>query len=162
MRADLKLSAIFSLSVSGGVADEWYRVMLRPDEWVEDEIPSWETRVNARAKLFKLVWVSASGYYSSRSDGWSALEVNEPQWGADFSASADLFDRRLSFYLNFHDIFNSERWGTISVNPYAPSTSSNTTNSQCVTFGVTLRFGKMELGDSSKEGIQGGGQKGGK
>lgn len=162
--ARFRFSALFSVNLSGGLTDSWYRVQVRPDEWFEDAMTSWNMRLSARAKLFNLIWVSASGYYNSRSHGWSVLSIQEPRWGMDCSASADLFDRKLSFYLNFNDIFNTANWNSTSINPYSPSTSNYTYNSQYITFGVTFRFGKMDLGDSSKEGIQesSGSGKGGK
>ena len=92
--------------------------------------------------------------------GWTVLSVSEPRWGMDLSASADLFDRKLSIYLNANDIFNTAHWGSTSINPYSPSTDNSTYNSQYITFGITLRFGKMELADSGKEGIQESGGKG--
>ena len=152
--ARLRFSALYSVSLSGGLNDNWYRVQVRPGEWVEDAMTSWNVRLNGRAKLFNLVWVSVSGYYRSRSHGWSVFSVYEPRWGVDVSASADFFDRKLSVYLNANDIFHTEGWGSTSINPYNPSNSSSTYNSQYITFGITLRFGKMDLGDSSKEGIQ--------
>lgn len=152
--ARLRFSALFDMSLSGGLKDSWYRVQVRPYEWYEDQMTSWNVRLNGRAKLFNLVWVSMSGYYNSRSHGWSVLSVEEPRWGMDLGASADLFDRKLSFYFEFNDIFNTFQWNSTSINPYSPSNSNYTYNSQYITFGVTLRFGKMDLGDSSKEGIQ--------
>ena len=147
-------TAVFNLTFSISAKDSWYRVMLHPGEWMEDEMAGWNTRLYARAKLFNLVWVSVSGYYRSRSHGWSVLEIEEPGYGMDLGASADLFDRMLSFYINVNDVFNTANWNSTSINPYAPSTSNYTYNSQYITFGVTLRFGKMELSNSGREGIQ--------
>lgn len=159
-----RFSALFSMTLSGGVTDDWYRTLVRPGEWMEDEMASWNVRLNARAKLFNLVWVSTSAYYASRSHGWSALQISEPRFGMDVSASADLFDRKLTFYLNINDLFNTANYNTSYINPYSPSTSSYTYNSQSISFGITLRFGRMDLGNSSNEGIQAssGGAQGGK
>lgn len=155
-------SALFSMSLSGTIKNDWYRTMVHTDEWMEDEKTSFDIRLNTRVKVFNLIWLSATGYYSSQSHGWSAFQISEPRWGAEFSASADLFDRKLSFYLNVYDIFHSYSWNSSSINPYAPSSRNSSFNSQSITFGITLRFGKMELGDSSKEGIVSSGQQGGK
>ena len=159
-----RFSALFSMTLSGGVTDDWYRTLVRPGEWMEDEMASWNVRLNARAKLFNLVWVSTSAYYASRSHGWSALQISEPRFGMDVSASADLFDRKLTFYLNINDLFNTANYNSSYINPYSPSTSSYTYNSQSISFGITLRFGRMDLGNSSNEGIQAssGGAQGGK
>lgn len=152
--ARYRFSANCNVSLNGRLNDNWYRVQVRPGEWIEDAMTSWRVYLDGRAKLFNLVWVSLEGYYNSRGHGWSVLEISEPRWGMDFSASADFFDRKLSVYLNFYDIFNTANWNSTSINPYSPSTDNYTYNSQYISFGITLRFGKMDLGDSSKEGIQ--------
>lgn len=161
--ARYRFSANLSVTLSGGAEDDWYSTLVRPDERMEDEMASWNIRLSARARLFKVVWLSASTHYSSRSHGWDALDIDEPNFGADLSASADFFNRKLSVYVNVNDIFNTEGWNTSSINPYMPSTDNYKYNSQYISFGVTLRFGKMELGNSRQEGIQSGGSgKGGK
>lgn len=163
VHARYRFSANCNVSLNGRLNDNWYRVQVRPGEWVEDAMTSWRVYLDGRAKIFNLVWLSLNGYYNSRGHGWSLLEINEPRWGMDFSASADFFDRKLSVYLNVNDIFNTAHWNSTSINPYSPSTDNYTYNSQYISFGVTLRFGKMDLADRSKEGIQassGGGGKG--
>ena len=156
-----RFSAYFTLGLSSGIRDNWYRIMVRPDEWFEDQMTSWNIRVNASAKLFNLVWVSANTHYNSRSHGWSSLSLNEPSWGVDISASADLFNRMLSLYLNINDLFNTETQNQSSINPYMPSVANKKNMSQYITFGVTLRFGKMELRNSGQEGIQAASNNGG-
>ena len=86
-----------------------------------------------------------------------ALDIGEPYKSLDLGLSADFFDRRLSLYLNVDDIFDWNEWGSSSINPYYTSSSTSKYTSRYVTFGLTLRFGKMELADRSREGIQSGG-----
>ena len=38
--ARLRFSALFSMSLSAGLNDNWYRVQVRPDEWVENAMTS--------------------------------------------------------------------------------------------------------------------------
>lgn len=159
--ARYRFSGNLSVTLSGGAEDDWYSTLVRPDEKFEDELAAWNMRLSTRARLFKVLWVSVSGYYSSRSHGWSALSINEPSFGASISASADLFDRKLSIYLIANDIFNTQAWNSSEINPYMPSTSNYKYTSQYISFGITLRFGKMELGNSGQEGIQSSGSRGG-
>lgn len=59
--------------------------------------------------------------------------------------STDLFDRRLSLFLNINDLFGTVRKGGESTNPYNPSTSESTLTSQYVSFGLTWRIGRTEM-----------------
>jgi hypothetical protein len=103
-----------------------------------------------------------SGDYSSRAiSPWSLMYISEPRKGINLGASADFFDRKLSLYLNCNDIFNWNGWGSTTENPYMSTTSQNKWNSRYITFGLTLRFGKMELESRAKTGAteeSGGGQ----
>ena len=146
-------SGLFNVRLTCGVSDSWYRLQVRPGEWVEDEMASWSIRVRLWTKLWNKVEVFASGNYSSRGHSpWSLMEVNESRKGIDLGASADFWNRKLSLYLNISDIFNWNNWGSTSTNYYNSSTSVYKWNSRYITFGVTLRFGKMELESRAKTG----------
>lgn len=144
--------AFFNVRLSGGITDDWYRVQVRPGKWVEDEMLAWNVRLRVWAKLWKKVEVFASGHYNSRSHGWSALEIDNPRKGIDLGMSADFFDRKLSLYLNASDIFDWNNWSTSSINPYNTSSSTYKYTSRYITFGATLRFGKMELEGQARTG----------
>jgi hypothetical protein len=71
---------------------------------------------------------------------------------------ADFFKRKLSAYVNVQDIFN---WGkkigsgSSNIGPYLLSESNSyTLNSRYISAGITLRFGKMELENRTKEGSE--------
>ena len=68
--------------------------------------------------------------------------------------SADFFDRKLSLYFNASDIFNWNSWGTTNINPYNTTISDSKYKSRYVTFGVTLRLGKMELESRAQTGAR--------
>lgn len=59
--------------------------------------------------------------------------------------STDLFDRRLSLFLNVADLFDTVRTGGSSLNPYNPSVSESTTESRYISFGLTWRIGRTEM-----------------
>ncbi|MBP5540692.1 MAG: outer membrane beta-barrel protein [Bacteroidales bacterium] len=63
----------------------------------------------------------------------------------DCGVSTDLFDKRLSLFLNVNDLFNTVRTGGESVNPYNPSTSESVHTSRYVSFGLTWRLGRTEM-----------------
>ncbi len=116
-------------------------------------MPSWNVRLKVWTKLWEKVEFFVSGNYSSRAlSPWSLMYINEPRKGINLGASADFFDRKLSLYLNCNDIFNWNNWGSTTANPYMSTTSISKWNSRYITFGATLRFGKMELESRSKTG----------
>ena len=146
-------TAFFNVRLSGGISDDWYRVVVREGQPpVEDEMLSWNVRCKVWAKLWKKMEVFATCYYNSPSHGWSKLAINHERKGFDLGMSADFWDRRLSLYFNAHDLFNWNRWGTTVINPYYSSTSDDKYNSRYISFGATLRFGKMELESRARTG----------
>lgn len=157
VNAMLRPTAFLNIRLSPSLTDSWYRVMVRPGSWVEDHRTSWGISGRVWAKLWNRLEVFVSGRYRSRGHGWSVLDISEPYKSLDLGLSADFFDRRLSLYLNVDDIFDWNEWGSSSLNPYYTSSSTSKYTSRYVTFGLTLRFGKMELADRSREGIQSGG-----
>lgn len=144
--------AFFNVRFSGGITDDWYRVQVRPGKWVEDEMLAWNMRLRVWAKLWKKVEVFASGHYNSRCHGWEPLSISNPSKGIDLGMSADFFDRKLSLYLNASDIFDWNNWSGSSINPYYISDETYKYTSRYITFGATLRFGKMELEDQARTG----------
>ena len=155
-------SGFFNVRLNGGVSYRWYNLQVRPDEWVEKGMPSWNVRLKVWTKVWNKVELFVSGDYSSRAiSPWSLMYISEPRKGINLGASADFFDRKLSLYLNCNDIFNWNGWGSTTENPYMSTTSQNKWNSRYITFGLTLRFGKMELESRAKTGAteeSGGGQ----
>ena len=77
--------------------------------------------------------------------------MNEPNWGVDCGLAADLFDRRLSLYLNANDIFKSRSTGTGSLNPYPSSSYNYSFNSRYISLGLTWRIGRMELEEKASQ-----------
>lgn len=146
-------SGFFNVRLNGGVAYRWYRLQVRPDEWTEKGMPSWNVRLKIWTKLWQKVELFVSGDYSSRSiSPWGLMNISEPRKGINLGASADFFNRKLSLYLNCNDIFNWNNWGSSTDNPYYNTTNINKWNSRYITFGATLRFGKMELESRAKTG----------
>ena len=118
------------------------------DKW------SWSVRVNAWAKLFNQLQVTASANYNSPTI--SLMSERKARYFLNMGLRSDFFNRRLSVFVNVQDIFN---WGarigsgSSNTNPYYLSDSTRKMlNSRYVSAGFTLRFGKMELEQRAKEG----------
>ena len=115
---------------------------------------SWSVRVNAWAKIFNQVQLTASANYTSPT--LSLMSERKARYYLNLGARSDFFKRRLSVFINVQDIFN---WGarigsgTENFNPYYLSNSTNKMlNSRYISAGVTFRFGKMELERGAKDG----------
>ena len=127
--------------------DDYYRVQYRPGQWAESEMLCYSLRLNFWTKLCDKLQVFANANYRSRTQ--TLLAEVDPYFSFDCGVSTDLFDRRLSLFLNVNDLFGTVRTGGESVNPYNPSTSESTLTSQYVSFGLTWRLGRTEM-----EGMQ--------
>ena len=118
------------------------------DKW------SWNVRLNAWAKLFNQVQVTASANYRSPTIG--LMSESKARYSLNMGLRSDFFKRRLSVFVNVQDIFNwGARYGSGSTNtnPYFLSDSTRKMlNSRYISAGFTLRFGKMELEQRAKEG----------
>ena len=118
------------------------------DKW------SWSVRVNAWAKLFNQLQLTASANYNSPTI--SLMSERKARYSLNMGLRSDFFKRRLSVFLNVQDIFNwGGRYGSGSTNtnPYFLSDSTRKMlNSRYISAGFTLRFGKMELEQRAKEG----------
>ena len=155
-------SGFFNVRLYANVYDYGYRMEYdRVDELgnVNHQIDqrdkwSWSVRVNAWAKLFDRLQLTASANY--RSPTISLMSESKARYSLNMGLRSDFFKRRLSVFVNVQDIFNwGGRYGSGSTNtnPYFLSDSTRKMlNSRYISAGFTLRFGKMELERQAKEG----------
>ena len=150
-------SGFFNVRLYANVYDYGYRMEYdrngvhqidERDKW------SWSVRVNAWAKLFDRLQVTAAANYSSPTIG--LMSERKARYFLNMGLRSDFFNRRLSVFVNVQDIFNwGARYGSGSsnTNPYYLSDSTRKMlNSRYISAGFTLRFGKMELERQAKEG----------
>lgn len=101
---------------------------------------------NSRLTLmynYKNIRMHIIGNYRSASD--NIFGRTEPDYWINASLNADFFKRKLSLRLGMMDVFNwMERVSSTSTPTYI-SLSSSKHRSQFVNFGITFRFGKIEL-----------------
>ena len=150
-------SGFFNVRLYANVYDYGYRMEYdrngvhqidQRDKW------SWSVRVNAWAKLFDRLQLTASANYNSPTI--SLMSERKARYFLNMGLRSDFFKRRLSVFVNVQDIFNwGARYGSGSsiTNPYYLSDSTRKmVNSRYISAGFTLRFGKMELEQRAKEG----------
>ncbi len=116
-------------------------------------------RLNFWAKLWKVLEVNASANYSSKSV--DMFTITRPRYSIDAGLRAEFWKRRITVYLDVHDIFNWNRMGTDVNNPYYTlnSTTWSSWMGRSIRGGITFKFGKMEL-EGAQASAQGGGQGG--
>ena len=134
---------------AGGI-NGWYRMQVRPGEWVEDEVWSYRVRLNARTKLWGKVDVFVNSQFVGHQIEF--LSRSEPFFNVDFGLSTDLFDRHLSLYFQVNDLFKSYNSHTVSTNPYYTEDYRWSYNSRFVSLGLTWRIGKMDLESKGRQG----------
>ena len=136
------------LYVNGG--EVWYRMQVRPGEWMEDEAWSYIVRLNMNAKLWGKVDVFVNSKFVGRQIEF--LSRREPNFNVDFGLSTDLFDHHLSLYFQVNDLFQSSNTHTVSTNPYYAEDYRWSYNSRFVSLGLTWRIGKMDLESKGRQG----------
>lgn len=136
------------LYVNGG--EVWYRMQVRPGEWIEDQGWSYIVRLNTNAKFWGKVDVFVNSNFYGRQIEY--LKRSEPYFNIDFGLSTDLLDRRLSLYFKVNDIFQTSNTHTVSTNPYYAEDYSWSYNSRFFSLGLTWRIGKMDLESKGRQG----------
>ncbi len=81
----------------------------------------------------------------------------EDNYFINATATADLMKRRLSLRFGVMDVFNMMERNSATNTPTYISLSSSKRKSQYITFGITFRFGKLELEQKVNQGAGGGG-----
>lgn len=118
------------------------------DKW------SWSVRVNAWAKLFDQLQLTAAANYSSPTLG--LMSTRGARYFLNMGLRSDFFKRKVSVFVNVQDIFNwGAKYGSTNenYNPYYLTNSTNKMlNSRYISAGITFRFGKLELEQQAKEG----------
>lgn len=115
-------------------------------------------RLNFWAKLWKVLEVNASANYSSKSV--DLFTVTRPRYSIDAGLRAEFWKRRISVHLDVTDIFNWNKTGSDTYNPYytVNSTSWYSWMGRSIRAGITFKFGKMELEGAQAQAQGGGGQ----
>lgn len=150
-------SGFFNVRLYANIYDYGYHMEYERDGVLQvDERDkwSWSVRLNAWAKLFDQLQVTASANYNSPTLG--LMSTRGARYYLNMGLRSDFFKRKMSVFVNVQDIFNwGARYGSTSenYNPYYLSSSTGKMlNSRYISAGVTFRFGKLELEQQAKEG----------
>lgn len=154
--ADINLTyrptAMFNLRLSARAVHMGYHSQFRPGEWVDDNLWAGNLRLNVWGKLWNVLQVFGNVNYTTRQIAF--LSSYDPFFTTDLGVSADLLDRHLSLYLNVKDVFNTYSRSSANTNPYLSSNSTTRYSSRYISFGVTVRLGKMELESKARGRVE--------
>ena len=102
-------------------------------------------RLNFWAKLWKVLEINAAANYQSQSV--SLFTTVKPRYSIDLGLKAEFWKHRIAVWVNVDDLFDWNRSASVSDNPYYSDSSSKRVNWQARTirFGLSFKFGKMEL-----------------
>lgn len=107
---------------------------------------------------YKFLRLNIMAFYKGATEN---LQGNsKPNYFINAHVSADLFKRKLSLRLGMQDIFNWQKSDDETITPSYISKTYSKNRTQFLTFGVTVRLGKIEL-EHKMAGQQGGGVGGG-
>lgn len=143
LNATLRPVDFMNIRFYANLFNDYYRVQYRPNQWAESEMLCYSLRLNFWTKLWDKLQLFANANYRSRTQ--TPLAEVDPYFSLDCGVSTDLFDRRLSLFLNVNDVFGTVRSGGSSINPYNPSVSESTTDSRYISLGLTWRIGRTEM-----------------
>lgn len=92
---------------------------------------------------YKILRLNVMGIY--RAAAASLQGNNDPNYWINVTANADLFKKTVSLRLGMNDIFNWMERSSETNTPTYISTNSSKMKTQFLTFGITVRLGKVEL-----------------
>lgn len=102
-------------------------------------------RLNFWAKLWKVLEVNAAANYQSRNV--FLFTTVRPSYSIDLGLRAEFWKRRIAVWVNVDDLFDWNRTATVNANPYYSYSDSTRVSyrARTVRFGLSFKFGKMEL-----------------
>lgn len=127
--------------------DDFYSVQYRPGSWQESERICYSLQFNFWMKVLEntpISWFDGLQFFVNavyRSRTQTPLAEADPYFAFDCGFSTDLYERRLSLFLNVNDLFGTVHTKVNGINPYNPFVSENTTESRYIGLGLTLRLG---------------------
>ena len=142
-------TGFFNIRFNASLFNYGYRYDYNGTEYADNGL-SYSFRLNVWAKVWNRVELFVNGHYSSPRLG--LFSQSKPNFGMDFGASSDFFDRKLSVYLNVRDIIGWSEWGSETSAPQYQTDISNRFKSTFVGLGLTWRIGKMELESKARQG----------
>ncbi len=142
-----------SVSLYANLFHNSFEAMYKGVEY-SDAMTSYSFRLNYWSRLWKVLDVFANASYTSPTVGLFSQTLSS--WQVSAGISTDLLERKLSLFFMWNDIFDSSRSGSAIAGPIYSANDTQTSASSMAIFGITLRFGTMELESKAQSGGMGG------
>jgi outer membrane receptor protein involved in Fe transport len=147
-----KIKAFMNIRLYANVYNSHTETAFRGETTEKTDNFAYSFRLNFWAKLWKVLEVNLSGNYRSKTK--SLFQIDQPTYSINGGLRADVWQKKISLYLNVQDIFNWNRLKNNTTNPYYIAYSSTKYNSRYISLGITFRFGKMEMEQQARTGGQ--------
>ncbi len=143
-----------SLSLYANLFHNSFEAVYKGVEY-SDGMTSYSFRLNYWGRVWKVLDLFANAGYTSPTVGLFSETLSS--WQVSAGVSTDLLERKLSLFFMWNDIFGSSRSGSVVSGPIYSANDTQTSASSMAIFGVTLRFGTMELESKAQKGGMTGG-----
>ncbi|MBO4481290.1 MAG: outer membrane beta-barrel protein [Bacteroidales bacterium] len=122
------------------------------DELYKVQNLGYQFRLNFWAKVWKVLEINLSANYRSKSK--TLFTTERPFYTINGGLRVELWKRLLALHVNVNNIFNWNKNGQTSENPYFTgfSTYMSSWSGRHIAVGITFRFGKMELESQAAHG----------
>lgn len=117
---------------------------------VQNDMTSWNVRLNCWTKIAHVLRFNVSGSYGSPTLSLFGIKKNSAS--VNLGVSGDFWANRISASVSVSDLFNWNRTDSWNTNPYYMSFSSEHSDSRYITASVTIRLGKMDLEYQARTG----------
>lgn len=138
---NLTIGNLFSASLFANIYRYYYEIDYPKTGLYSSSTTSYSFNLKLWRQFFKNTELYASFNYSSPVSRLF-YQQNE-NYSIDLGVKTEVFDKKLSLFVDFIDVFNLSKQGYEITNPYFSSFNLNEYKGICVRFGVSYKFGKI-------------------
>ena len=138
---NLTIGNLFSASLFANIYRYYYEIDYSKTGLYSSSTTSYSFNLKLWRQFFKNTELYASFNYSSPVS--RLFYVQKENYSIDLGVKTEVFDKKLSLFVDFIDVFNLNKQGYEITNPYFSSFNLNEYKGIYVRFGVSYKFGKI-------------------
>ena len=138
---NLTIGNLFSASLFANIYRYYYEIDYPKTGFYSSATTSYSFNLKLWRQIFKNIELYASFNYSSPVS--RLFYVQKENYSIDLGVKTEVFDKKLSLFVDFIDVFNLSKQGYEITNPYFSSFNLNEYKGIYVRFGVSYKFGKI-------------------
>ena len=139
--ANLKIGNLLNLSLFANIYRYYYEIDYPKTGLYTKISTSYFLNLKIWRQIFKNIEVYASANYSSPIS--RLFYEQKENYSIDLGIKTEVFNKKLSLFVDFIDVFNLNKQGYEITNPYFSSFNLNEYKGIYVRFGVSYKFGKI-------------------